>query len=477
MITVTRAFRFALDLNPAQEQSVSQHAGAARWAFNHALGMKVAAHREWRRQVEAVVASGVDEQVARKSVRVRIPRHPDIKKHLNRIKGSPATMLPPGQVGPERPCPWWGEVSTYAFQSAFDDCDRAWQNWMDSITGRRAGRVVGYPRFKRKGQCRDSFRLHHDVTRPTIRLDGYRRLILPRIGSVRLHDSGKQLARLVERGQAVVKSVTIARGGHRWYASVLCEVRQPAAVPTRRQKDAGIVGVDWGVSKLASLSTGEQVDNPRHLGRQLERLAKAQKALARTQRGSRGRVKAARRVGRLQHEIAEQRATTMHQLTKRLATGWSTVVIEDLNVAGMTRSAKGTVEQPGRNVRQKAGLNRSVLDAAPGEMRRQLSYKTSWYGSVLAVCGRFEATSKTCSACGWRNPSLTLAVRVFTCQQCGVVIDRDVNAALNIARTAVPLVEGDVKARGVAKIPRARTGTRDLATSKREGPAPPGHPG
>jgi putative transposase len=444
---VLRAFRFTLDPTPGQEEVLLRHAGAARWAFNHALGMKVAAHRQWRSAVEGLVESGVSEVDARKRVRVPVPTKPSIQKHLNSIKGdSRVGGLPEGVAGPARPCPWWHEVNTYAFQSAFIDADRAWGNWLDSLRGRRAGRRVGYPRFKKKGRSRDSFRLHHDVKRPSIRLATYRRLRLPTIGEVRLHDSGKRLARLVDRGQAVVQSVTVSRGGSRWYASVLCKVT--TELPdrsTRAQRERGRVGVDLGVKHLAVLSqplladhpASQFVSNPRHVRRAEKRLAKAQRALSRTEKGSARRGKARRRVGRLHHEVAVRRDSALHVLTKQLTTRFAAVAIEDLNVAGMTRSSRGTLAAPGSRVRQKAGLNRAILDAAPGELRRQLTYKASWYGSQLAVLDRWWPSSKTCSACGWQNPRLALADREFHCTDCGLRIDRDLNASRNIAAHAV----------------------------------------
>ncbi|MFJ8444370.1 RNA-guided endonuclease InsQ/TnpB family protein [Kitasatospora griseola] len=483
-VETLRAYKFALDPTAAQLADLTRHAGAARWAFNHALGVKVAAHRQWRAQVDALVAVGMPEAQARKTAKVPIPGNQAVKKALNAVKGDSRTdpELPDGFHGPHRPCPWWHEVSTYAFQSAFIDADRAWGNWLDSLTGRRAGGPVGYPRFKRKGRARDSFRLHHDVKKPTIRLDGYRRLLMPRLGSIRIHDSGKRLARLIAKGHAVIQSVTVSRGGNRWYASVLAKVFQDVPdKPTRAQTGRGTVGVDWGIAHLATLSqpldpadpTTLHVANPRHLAQGTRQLAKAQRALSRTERGSKRRAKAARRVGAVQHRIAQRRAGTLHQLTKQLATRFSTVAVEDLNVRGMSASARGTVEQPGRRVRQKAGLNRAVLDAAPGELRRQLTYKTSWYGSALAVLDRWHPSSKTCSSCGTAKPKLPLSERVFTCATCGLTIDRDHNAAINIARHAVPLVEGDVNARR-SPIPTdtGRDGRAERQT--REGPPPSG---
>lgn len=436
---ILRAYRFALDPTKAQLETLARHAGAARWAFNHALAAKVSAHEEWRTQVAALVEQGVPEAKARKKVRVPIPAKPTIQKALNQIKGD-------SRIGAEGLCPWWHEVNTYAFQSAFIDADQAWKNWLDSLSGKRSGRRVGYPRFKKKGRTRASFRLHHNVKSPGIRLVGYRRLRLPRIGEIRLHGSGRELARAVQRGKAVIQSVTVAREGHRWYASVFCKtVTDVWAKPTKRQATRGTVGVDLGVKYLAALSqplvaaeeTTLFVANPRHVKTAKHQLVKAQRALCRTQKGSARREKARRRVARLHHKLAQRRAGVLHELTKRLATGFEVVAVEDLNVAGMTRSSKGTIEKPGRRVRQKAGLNRAILDAAPGELRRQLTYKTYWYGSRLAVLDRWFPSSKTCSNCGWQNPSLTLSDRTFHCGNCESKMDRDFNAARNIAQHAV----------------------------------------
>lgn len=437
VVEVMRAYRYALDATPAQVEAFVRHAGAARWAYNHALAAKVEAHEQWRARVAELVDAGVGEAAARHQVKVPIPSKPAIQKALNAVKGDSRT-------GVDGVCPWWWAVSTYAFQSAFADADRAWGNWLSSVKGERAGRRVGYPRFKSKRRARAAFRLHHNVKRPTIRLSTYRRLQLPRIGEVRLHQSAKQLARRVADGIAVIQSVTVSRGGHRWYASVL--VREQLAIPdrpTRAQAAAGTVGVDIGVHHLAALSTGETIPNPRTKARHERALTRAARTYARTQRGSGRRERARRRLARLQHLEATRRAGVLHALTKRLATGWTVVAVEDLNVAGMTRSARGNVDAPGRNVRAKAGLNRAVLDVAPGELRRQLTYKTTWYGSQLAVLDRWWPSSKTCSACGAAKTKLRLAERTFHCETCGHTAARDVNAARNIARHAVPLAPAE----------------------------------
>ncbi|MFH8836895.1 hypothetical protein [Streptomyces sp. NPDC017868] len=206
---------------------------------------------------------------------------PEQGKRTDKSDCPPEKSLPDADAGPERPCPWWHEVSTYAFQSAFADVDRAWRNWLDSLRGVRAGLRVDYLRFKKKGRARDSFRLHHHVKKPSIRLATYRRLRLPMIGEVRLHDSGKRLGRLVERGQAVAQSATVSRTGHRWYASVLCKVAMTVPEqPSQRQRRRGTAGVDLGVKTLTVLSpsldpadpTSVLVATPRRLARAEQRL-------------------------------------------------------------------------------------------------------------------------------------------------------------------------------------------------------------
>lgn len=152
------------------------------------------------------------------------------------------------------------------------------------------------------------------------------------------------------------------------------------------------------------------------------RLKLANQAFARTKQGSGGRRKAARRLGKVHRRISALRAVVVHEITTRLARGYTTVVVEDLNVAGMA---------------QNHSLARHLSDAAFGEIRRQLEYKTAWYNSTLVVADRWYPSSKTCSGCGHINADLTLGDRIYRCEPCGLRIGRDVNAAVNLARQAV----------------------------------------
>lgn len=366
--------------------------------------------------------------------------------------------------------PWHPEVSSYAISCGVENAERAWKNWMESFAGKRAGARVGYPRFKAKGRSEDSFRLYHDVNTPSIRLEGYRHINMPRIGEVRVHNSGhragvrkregrmqgrgrqgstKRLVRMIERGDAVVQSVAVTRGGHRWYANVLVKLtpeamRQRESVARSHQKVSkqkaharGDVGVEWGVRTLATLSNGETFPNPRPYKKNQQRLRKASQAVSRKpytrgQASSANRRKAIDRLGKVHHKIAETRKGHLHQVSAAISLGYRSVAVRDLSVKRMTKSAKGTREKPGRNVKVQATFNRAVLDAAPGTFKTMLASKTAQYGTKFGVAPIDLPSSQTCSACGWRDPSIPLEQLTFRCGQCGKEIDREVNAARNI---------------------------------------------
>ncbi|MGH9060593.1 MAG: RNA-guided endonuclease InsQ/TnpB family protein, partial [Acidimicrobiales bacterium] len=226
-------------------------------------------------------------------------------------------------------------------------------------------------------------------------------------------------------------SATVCECAGRWYVSFGCQVEHPEAAPAI---PGAVIGVDVGVKSLAVCSTGEVVPNPKHASRYARRMARIQRQCSRRSGPAKGRPpskrwqRSAAKLGRTHAKVANTRSDGLHKLTTRLASTYGTIVVEDLNVAGMTASAKGSGHWRG-----KAGLNRAVLDASPAELRRQLAYKTTWYGSALVVAERWYPSSKTCSACKTVKAKLSLAERTYTCEHCGLVIDRDQNAAANLA--------------------------------------------
>ena len=233
-------------------------------------------------------------------------------------------------------------------------------------------------------------------------------LKLSRIGRVHCMENVHERV----NGAHIVR-ISVSRRAGRWYASLTVE-REPTAKPAPKR---GAVGVDLGVKNLATLSDGTVIPNPRALGARLKALRKAQQALSRKVKGSARREKARARVARLHARVADVRADAIHKATTMIARNYSTVCIEDLNVAGMVKNRH---------------LARSLSDAALGEFRRQLGYKTARSGAALHVVDRWYRSSKTCSGCGSVKAKLSLNERTYRCDSCGLVLDRDLNAAINI---------------------------------------------
>ncbi|HET8905726.1 MAG TPA: RNA-guided endonuclease TnpB family protein [Ktedonobacterales bacterium] len=212
------------------------------------------------------------------------------------------------------------------------------------------------------------------------------------------------------------------------------------------------MGVDLGVKTLATLSDGTEEPNPRHLKQRLRKIKRFQRAVSRKPKGSHNRRKAARRLGKLHRMVANQRANTLHQLTSRLAKTKAVVVIEDLHVAGMLKNHH---------------LAQAIGDVGFGEFRRQLTYKAAWYGCRVVVASRWEPSSKTCSGCGWVDDDLSLADRTFRCERCGLLLDRDLNAAINLEKLAGSSPDSQ-NAWGEASAGHSREAVVELAPMKQE---------
>src|SRR6516162_4397868 len=205
---------------------------------------------------------------------------------------------------------------------------------------------------------------------------------------------------------------------------------------TRSAREAGnLVGIDWGVERLATLSTGETIANPRFGAEAARGIGKAQRKLARAARGSRRRLKAVTHLARQRRKLTNRRKSYLHQLTAAIAARFGGIAVEDLKVKRLTTSAEGTVERPGKNVRQKAGLNREILDTSPGMMISMLRYKAERAGGRFAVVNA-RNTSQECSQCG-RTVQKDLSVRIHRCAHCKMEVHRDVNAARNVLKRAV----------------------------------------
>jgi putative transposase len=383
MAAVLQAYQFALDPTPRKHGRLASHTGAALFVYNWGLGL---------------VTTRLDQRKAGQDVQVPWTL-PELRREWNRSKDEVA--------------PWWAENSKEAYSSGLDALARALRNWSDSRNGLRKGRSMGFPRRKKKRRARVACRF---TTGPIKVLADRKHVQLPRIGVVKTHESTRKLARRLEQGTARILAATISRQGDRWFVSFTVEVQR--AIPAGNGK-ASVVGVDVGVRHLAVLSTGATIANPRALEGSLRRLWRLNRELARRTPGSRHRNRTRRRLARVHGRAANLRRDALHKLTNGLTTEHGTVVVEQLNVAGMVRNRR---------------LARAISDTGMAELHRQLAYKVGWYGSRLVVADRFYPSSKTCSGCGWVKAKLTLAERTFCCGVCGLVIDRDLNAARNLAK-------------------------------------------
>jgi transposase len=404
---IQQAYRFALQPTTEQQRFLAACAGASRFWFNQALAL--------------------------------------VKHQLDRRAAGEDVDLPwsywglcvafRGNAIKDRLAPWRREVVAGSYQAGLEALGRALQSFS---AGRAAGRQVGFPRFRRKG------RAHEAVIFQRPRIPDNRHVELDRrLGPIRSKESLRKLTRLLASDpNARVMRATVQRTNSGWMISFTV---QRSAKRRRARKPNAVVGVDVGLSRLATLSTGDTAANARPLQASLRSLRRLQRRLERQRRATNagnyqpdGRIKAGpktwiksarmvrteRRIARLHARVANLRREQAHQLTTALAREFGVIGVETLAV---------------KNLMGNRRLARYIADVGWGMVLAQLSYKTSWSdGSVLVAADRFYPSSKTCSSCGAAKAKLGLADRVFTCDDnaCGHVQDRDLNAALNLARMA-----------------------------------------
>lgn len=443
---VYRRYRMRLDPNFIQLGVLRQQVGAARAAYNMmcAHNHEIDQSREGRHK--ELTNAGLDSKTAWKQVNREAKTNsslkilscqkfdtnvltPEIQRHREAAAdieagADPATVWGKNERYPE---PWLHTVRRRVLVSNLRNCGAAFSNWIASKTGKRKDPKMGPPKFKRKHRSRESFTIpapeamgpkgfatYKQGEARSGEITDYRHVRLSQMGTFRTFDSTKRLFRALRLG-GVLKSYTVSRAADRWYVSFLVEhpAPQEPPQPTRRQRTTGAVGIDLGVGRLATLSTGEGVHNPRHLARAEKKIKRTQRKLDRAQTGSNRSKKLAQRLARHHHTVALQRRGFLNALTTALAGGFVAIGIEDLNVSGMTSSARGTVDNPGKNVKQKAGLNRAILDVSPGEFRRQLDYKCTERGVALVAVDQFSRRRRSARhvarkpRCSWPSGSTT----------------------------------------------------------------------
>ena len=324
---------------------------------------------------------------------------------------------------------WYYEVSKCAPQQALRNLQTAYQafhrlqkpsSYKKRKTIRRSGQTLtvleGLPQFKKKGQ-HDGFYLEGSIRRGEGPTEG-NRLKLPHLGWVRCSESLPECRTTADD----IKNVSITRTADHWYVSF-----KVTHTPTQTVKTSEAVGVDLGIKTLATLSNGIVFQAVKPYKRHKRKLKLAQRRVSKkyqkaAKAQSKNYRKAQQKVARLHARIADIRADSLHKLTIHLAKNHSRIVIEDLSVRGMSKNHK---------------LASAILDGGFFEFRRQLTYKADWYGSQVVVVDRFFASSKTCSGCGHKKVSLKLSERTYHCEPCGLQIDRDLNAAVNLKQYTV----------------------------------------
>ncbi len=370
-----QAFKYELMPSGQQQRDMRRFAGSCRFVFNKALALQKERYEAGEKKLG----------------------YAGLCKRLTEWRNAANTA-------------WLADAPVHPLQQALKDLERAYGNFF--------ARRADFPRFKKKG-LNDAFR-YPDPKQ--FKLDQPNsRVFLPKLGWVRYRNSRDILG--------TAKNITVSQSAGRWYVSIQTEreVEQPT------HPSASIVGVDMGIARLATLSDGTVFEPVNSFKKNQQRLARYQRAMARKQKFSSNWKKAKAKVSRIHQKIGHIRRDYLHKTTTAISKNHAVVVIEDLQVRNMSKSAAGTVDQPGRNVSAKSGLNKAILDQGWYEFRRQLEYKQIWRGGdVLAVPPM--NTSRTCLCCGHVAKENRLTQARFQCVACGFEENADLVGAINVLR-------------------------------------------
>ena len=370
-----QAFKYETMPTGEQQRQMRRFAGACRFVFNRALALQKERYEQGEKKLG----------------------YAGLCKLLTEWRNGPET-------------PWLADAPVHPLQQTLKALERAYANFF--------AKRADFPRFKKKGQ-RDSFR-YPDPKQ--IKLDqGNSRIFLPKLGWVRYRNSREVLG--------TVKNVTVSQSCGKWFVSIQTEREIQAPVP----KATSAVGIDMGVTRFATLSDGTFYAPLNSFKQHEDRLRKAQQAMSRKTKFSNNWKKAKARVQRIHFRIGNARRDYLHKCSTTISQNHATVCIEDLQVRNMSRSAAGTAENPGKNVRAKSGLNKAILDQGWFEFRRQLDYKLAWAGGHLIVVPP-QNTSRTCPACGHVSADNRQTQARFLCVECGFEENADLVGAINILR-------------------------------------------
>lgn len=372
---VILAHKIELKLNNKQRTYCQKASGTARFAYNWALG-------QWKEQYTLWQADTSQEK----------PSKAKLNKYLNAIK--------------YQEFPWMLEVTKCAPQQALNQLESAYQKFFKGI--------AKYPQFKKKGKSIDSFTIDNSafkIGKNTKEGVDQQRILIPKLGWIKMRQE--------VRFKGKVLWATVSRTAQRWYVSISVELDDLSHL--KPAESQGLVGVDLGLTALASLSSGQKCYSSKPLGQYLKKLQYLSRQLSKKVVGSSNRQKAKIKLAKLHARIKYIRMDVLHQLTSMLVSRFDIICIEDLNVKGLMKNHH---------------LARNISDVGWYEFRRQLEYKSNLRQRQLIIADRFYPSSQVCSSCGYRSSKKPLNVRYWQCEQCSTEHDRDINAAKNLANYA-----------------------------------------
>ncbi|MFQ2583292.1 MULTISPECIES: RNA-guided endonuclease InsQ/TnpB family protein [Aeromonas] len=393
-----QAFKYELRPDGQQQLRMRRFAGSCRFVFNKALALQQERFEQGEKKLG----------------------YAELCKQLTQWKSEDSTA-------------WLAETPSQPLQQTLKDLERAYTNFF--------AKRADFPRFKKKGLS-DSFRYPQGF-----KLDqANSRLFLPKLGWLRYRNSRDALG--------VIKNITVSQSSGKWYA----------AIQTEREVDVPVhqgtaVGLDMGIKRFVTLSDGSHKDPLNSFKAHEKALRKAQQAMSRKVRFSRNWKKAKARIQRIQTHIGSARRDYLHKISTAISKNHALVCVEDLQVRNMSKSAAGTTDTPGRNVRAKSGLNKAILDQGWGEFRRQLDYKLAWNGGHLIAVPP-KNTSRTCPCCGHISADNRQTQATFECVECGFKENADLVGAINVLRAGHAQLACEVS--GAIRPPAAGTHRSEL---------------
>lgn len=323
----------------------------------------------------------------------KIPNNIELHRELNKIKGTD-----------ELPWAYCQGISKCSFQEALRDCDKAFQNFFREI--KKKNKKVGFPKFKSKKNDKQSFRLTGTIKV----LDGY--IQLPRLGKIKLFEKD-----YLPKDSKIL-SATVSKRADRWFVSIQVEEEYK-----EKSQGNGTIGVDLGIKTLATCSDGTTHENPKALKKNLKKLKRKQRQLSRKKKGSKNRGKAKNKLSKLHYRISNIRKDCLHKATSEIIQKNNVIVLEDLKISNMMKNHK---------------LAQAISDVGMYEFKRQIDYKSVWNRRLVIYADQYFPSSKQCSCCGNKKDKLRLDERTYSCSNCGMNMDRDLNAAKNLEQLYTP---------------------------------------